>query len=77
MVSIEKIECSTEEIKSIVEELSMNVDDLDNVEILLACGSGGVCQTACQKGCQSCQPGNRYGYAKDTEDVVSEIDPDD
>ena len=59
--------CSMEEIKAILDELKINIDDLDNVETLLACASGGVCQTACQKGCQSCQPGNRYGHKESDE----------
>lgn len=62
------IAVTLEEIKEIIRELSIKIDSLDEVEMLLACSSGGVCQTACEKGCQACQPGNRFGPKGDLEE---------
>ncbi len=68
MTTAVKVACTIDEIKEIIEELKLKVDGIDNVEVLLACASGGMCQTGCQKGCQACQPGNRFGPANKAED---------
>ena len=60
--------CTIEELREIVRELNLSAEDLDNIEALRACGSGGVCQIGCQPGCQACQPGNRFGKRDTTED---------
>lgn len=78
MAATVKTVCTIEEIKDIVEVLKLNIDNLDDVEILLPCASGGMCHSGCQSGCQACQPGNRYGPAAegtedDEEDEENEV----
>ncbi len=51
---------TVEEMRDIVEELKLDIDKLDDVENLLPRANGGICDAGCEKGCQACQPGNRY-----------------